>query len=83
MNISKRRSAGIFQEGEASMASKSHKHNVVHVVPHDDGWAVKKTHAERNSAVLHLQEDAIARARELAGQGEVIIHGANGKIRKA
>ena len=65
------------------MASNSDKHNVVHVVPHEDGWAVKKTHAERNSAVLHLQSDAITRAKELAGRGEVIIHGANGKIRKA
>jgi hypothetical protein len=51
-------------------------------VPHDDGLAVKKVHAERNSAVTHFQADAIERAKELAGRGEVIIHGANGKIRK-
>jgi hypothetical protein len=64
------------------MTKSSDKHNVVHVVPHGEDWAVKKTHAERNSAVIHLQTAAIARAKELAGRGEVIVHGVNGKIRK-
>jgi hypothetical protein len=58
------------------------KHNVVHVVPTDDGWAVKKVHAERTSGLFERQAEAINRARELAGRGEVIVHGANGKIRK-
>jgi hypothetical protein len=64
------------------MTNSEDKHNVVHVVPHPDGWAVKKPHAERSSAVCDLQTDAIARANELAGRGEVLIHGRNGKIRK-
>ena len=64
------------------MAKTEHKHNVVHVVPHADGWAVEKTHAEKPSAVRDLQADAVTRAWELAGDGEVIIHGKNGKIRK-
>jgi uncharacterized protein YdaT len=58
------------------------KHNVVHVVQHDDGWAVKQTHAERASGVFDLQKEAIDRARELAGDGEVIVHGRDGKIRR-
>ncbi len=61
---------------------KSDKHNVVHVVPTDDGWAVKKPHAERASALFERQAEAIDRAKGLAGRGEVIVHGANGKIRK-
>jgi hypothetical protein len=65
------------------MAKQSDKHEVVHVVPSGEDWAVKKTHAERNSAVLHLQVDAITRAKELTGRGEVIIHVRNGKIRRA
>jgi hypothetical protein len=62
--------------------SSSDKHNVVHVVPTDTGWAVKKTHAERASGLFDRQAEAIDRARELAGRGEIIVHGANGKIRR-
>lgn len=58
------------------------KHNVVHVVEHDEGWAVKKTHAEKASGVFDRQAEAIDRARELAGRGEVVVHGRNGKIRR-
>jgi hypothetical protein len=62
--------------------SGNDKHGVVHVVPTDDGWAVKKTHAERASARFDQQAEAIDRAKELAGRGEVIVHGVHGKIRK-
>lgn len=64
------------------MPKVNDKHDVVHVVPRDDGWAVKKTHAERASAVFDRQSEAIDRAKELAGRGEVIVHGLHGKIRK-
>jgi uncharacterized protein YdaT len=60
----------------------SDTHNVVHVVQHDEGWAVKKVHAERSSGVFERQAEAIERAKELAGRGEVVIHGRNGKIRR-
>lgn len=59
----------------------SHKHNDVYVVRHKDGWAVKKPNAERSSAVLDTQEDAIERAQKLAGRGPVHIQGRNGKFR--
>ncbi len=62
--------------------SNNDEHNVVHVVPTDDGWAVKKTHAERASGIFDRQAEAIDRAKELAGRGEVIVHGIHGKIRK-
>ncbi len=58
------------------------KHNVVHVVPTDSGWAVKKPHAERASALFDRQLEAIRRAKQIAGRGEVIVHGVHGKIRK-
>jgi uncharacterized protein YdaT len=64
------------------MTRRSDRHDVVHVVPRDDGWAVKKTHAERASGVFDRQSEAIERAKELAGRGEVVVHGLHGKIRR-
>ena len=59
--------------------------NQRHVVHHDDGWAVKAPNADRASAVLPTQQDAIDRARDILrndGGGELIIHGLNGSIQK-
>jgi hypothetical protein len=64
------------------MPKGNDKHDVVHVVKQGDHWATKKTHAERASSLHDLQSEAIDRAKELAGRGEVIVHGLNGKIRK-
>ncbi len=64
------------------MAKENDKHNVVHVVQKGDQWATKKTHAERAGSLHDLQSEAIERAKELAGRGEVIVHGRDGKIRK-
>ena len=58
-----------------------HKHNDVYVVQHGDGWAVKKPNAERASAVLPTQREAIERAKELAGRGSIKIQGRKGKFR--
>ena len=58
-----------------------------HVV-HDPGsgeWRVVAPHAERASAVLPTQAEAIDRAREIlsnAGGGELLVHGMNGRIRE-
>ncbi|RMF03318.1 MAG: DUF2188 domain-containing protein [Bacteroidetes bacterium] len=54
-----------------------------HVVPHEDGWAVKGAGNERYTAVYKYQRDAIARAKEIARnyQSTVIIHGEDGKVR--
>ena len=55
-----------------------------HVVPHEDGWAVRKPRADRASAVLPTQSEAIDRAREIlqnTGGGELTIHNREGVIR--
>ena len=62
------------------MASKPSQH----VVPHLDGWAVRKSGCERASGVFHTQQEAINRAREISvNQGaELMIHGRDGRIRE-
>jgi Uncharacterized protein conserved in bacteria (DUF2188) len=59
----------------------NHKHNDVFVVPRGDEWVVKKPHAERASAVLPTKAEAVARAKELAGRGEIHIQGKDGKFK--
>lgn len=55
----------------------------VHVVPHSDGWAVKRPGADRASSVHDTQAGAIDAGRDLAkaAQSELFIHGRNGQIR--
>ena len=58
--------------------------NERHVVPHGDDWAVKAPNADRASAVLPTQQDAIDRARDILrndGGGELVIHRPDGSIR--
>ena len=56
-----------------------------HVVPNPEGgWDVLKPRANRSSAHLPTQAEAIDRAREIVeglGGGEVLIHGRDGRIR--
>jgi Uncharacterized protein conserved in bacteria (DUF2188) len=55
-----------------------------YVVKHPDGWAVKKTGAERASGVFDTQKEAEGRAKEIVGNlggGEVRIQGKDGKWR--
>jgi hypothetical protein len=62
------------------MAGKNDRH----VVKHPDGWAVKKPHAERASAVKPTQREAEGRAKTIVGNlggGEVRIHSERGPIR--
>lgn len=59
------------------------KHDELIVEPRPDGrWGVKKPHAERSSAVVDSQKEAIARAKELAPEGDIKIKGRDGKFRK-
>lgn len=55
-----------------------------HIVPHDNGWAVKGEGADRASSVHQTQREAIERGREIAqNQGsELFIHGRGGRIRE-
>ena len=62
------------------MTSKSSQH----VVPHPDGWAVRKSGSDRVSQVFDTQQEAINRGREISiNQGaELLIHGRDGRIRE-
>lgn len=55
-----------------------------HVVPHNDGWAVKKSNSERASGIYDTQQEAFEQARKIAQNQkcEVSIHGKDGKIRR-
>ncbi len=54
-----------------------------HVVPHDDGWAVRGADSQRATSIHRTQQDAIDAGREIArNQGsELFIHGRDGRIR--
>ena len=54
-----------------------------HVVPHEDGWAIKGEGNERYTGVYDTQKRAIKRASEIAEnyKSDVIIHGKDGAIR--
>lgn len=54
-----------------------------HVVPHEDGWAVKGAGNEKATRVVGTQSEAIDIARDIAinQKSEVIIHRPNGRIR--
>ncbi|MDZ7854776.1 DUF2188 domain-containing protein [Sphaerotilus sp.] len=53
-----------------------------HVVPHEDGWAVRGAGTERVTQVFDHKQDAVSRAREIAKnqQTELVVHGQNGQI---
>ncbi|MDQ9172057.1 DUF2188 domain-containing protein [Oxalobacteraceae bacterium R-40] len=55
-----------------------------HVVPHPDGWAVRRENATRVSGVYSTQSKAIDAGRSMSkNQGtELLIHGKNGQIRE-
>ena len=54
-----------------------------HVVPHEDGWAVRRENASRVSSTHGTQGDAIDRGRDMARNtgGELRIHRQDGRIR--
>jgi hypothetical protein len=55
-----------------------------HVVPHEQGWAVKGEGNSRASTVHPTQRAAIDAAREsaISNRSELLIHGRNGQIRE-
>lgn len=54
-----------------------------HVVPYEDGWAVRGEGNERITASYEYQDDALRRARKIAKNygSSVIIHRKDGSIR--
>jgi len=55
-----------------------------HVVPRENGWAVKGAGNARATSVHSTQREAISAARQTAIQqrSEMLIHGQNGQIRE-
>lgn len=53
-----------------------------HIVPHQDGWAVRGAGAQRATETFDKKTDAVHRGREIAQhQGtELVIHGRDGQI---
>ena len=66
----------------AGLSSRPPTHNQ-HVVPHDEGWAVKGEGNERYTAIYDTQHQAIERAKDIAFnyKSDVIIHRKDGTIR--
>ncbi len=54
-----------------------------HVVPHEEGWAIRGAGNQKYTAIFDTQAEAIERARRIAiGHGsDVIIHRKDGTIR--
>ncbi len=59
------------------------RNNNRHVVPHGNGWAVRKPNSDRVSSTHRTQGDALDAARSGARRdhSEVVIHRQNGQIR--
>jgi len=55
-----------------------------HVVPHENGWAVRGAGAERATRIFDTQAEAIQSARSTAinQRSEMFIHRPNGQIRE-
>lgn len=55
---------------------------IQHVVPRENGWAVKKTSSEKASGIFADKNHAISRACEIAKnqRSEVLVHNRDGKI---
>lgn len=79
LNLLKKIARIIAKDMGGSTKNSQHQH----VVPHEEGWAVKGEGNERYSGVFDTQKQAIKRAREIAEnyKSDVIIHGKDGSIR--
>lgn len=55
-----------------------------HLLPHDEGWALKRTSAQRPSRTFGTKQDALVEAMKLArNQGTVlVIHGRDGRVQE-
>lgn len=55
-----------------------------HIVPHENGWAVKGAGSKRATSVHSTQKDAISAGRNIAKnqQTELLIHNRVGQIRE-
>lgn len=67
------------QQGVRTRARTYHQH----VVPHEEGWAVRGEGNKRVTAVYKYQDDAIRRAQRIARKhsATVVVHRKDGTIR--
>jgi len=67
------------KEKQIKMSKKN-----IHIVQRENGWAVRRERAERDSSHHNTQAEAIEAGRETAARQnvEVLIHGRNGRIRE-
>lgn len=57
--------------------------DILHVVPHDEAWAVRREGNERVSSTHQTQKDAIEAAREMAKErDDIVVHRPDGTIRE-
>jgi hypothetical protein len=57
----------------------------IHVVPHKNGWAIKKEGSERASLIASTKKEAEKEGRQMARmlESELIIHGKDGSIQNS
>lgn len=57
--------------------------NNVHIVQRDNGWGTLREGGQRATQVFDTQAQAIQAGRQMArqGQGELLVHGQDGRIR--
>jgi uncharacterized protein YdaT len=55
-----------------------------HVLPHENGWAVKKKDADRPAYTFETKEEAVDKARELSKNQEavIVVHKKDGSVEK-
>jgi hypothetical protein len=74
------------QKAKVAVATEKHKTNSenLHVVPRNDGWAVRTESRSRPTSIHPSQREAIEAARKLAKQSatQLVIHGRDGRIRE-
>lgn len=61
--------------------SNRHRH---HVVPRQNGWAVRREGSDRASTITPTKTEAVDRAKAIAERerGGIVIHGENGRIQE-
>ncbi len=55
-----------------------------HLLPHEDGWALKRTGAARPSFTFENKQDALVKAIEVARNQKTIlvVHGRDGRVQE-
>ena len=63
---------------------KSGRHTSQHVLPHAKGWVIRGEGEARSSSIYGTQSEAIQAAKQLLRKtdGELLIHGRHGEIRR-